>query len=104
MKATSLCPTHITGFFEIRDSSADPLRRGSRGAGVNLAKEVETEVEVFSEPGIRTLINGHEVDARVSRRVAEKLLALAGGSQGLAVRHVIPVPVGADSARAAPVR
>jgi pantoate kinase len=94
LKATALCPTHITGFFEIRDSAADPLRKGSRGAGVNLTKEVQTEVEVLPEPGIRTLINGREVDARVSRRVAEKLLALSGGSQGLAVRHVVPVPVG----------
>lgn len=94
LNATSLCPTHITGFFEIRDSATDPLRKGSRGAGVNLTKEVETEVEVLTEPGIRTLINGHEVDARVSRRVAEKLLKLARDSQGLTVRHVIPVPVG----------
>jgi pantoate kinase len=94
LKALALCPTHITGFFEIRDSASDPLRRGSRGAGVNLMKEVETEVETVPEPGIRTLINGHEVDARVSRRVAERLLVLAGGSQGLVVRHAIPVPVG----------
>jgi pantoate kinase len=57
-------------------------------------REVETEVETLSEPGIHTLINGREVDARVSKRVAERLLALAGGSQGLMVRHVIPVPVG----------
>ncbi|MGA2665317.1 MAG: hypothetical protein ABSF83_10270 [Nitrososphaerales archaeon] len=94
MKATSLCPTHITGFFEIRDLASDPLMRGSRGAGVNLTKEVETEVETVSEPGIRTLINGREADARVSRRVAERLLALAGGQRGLVVRHVVPVPVG----------
>jgi pantoate kinase len=94
LKATSLCPTHITGFFEIKDSAVDPLRKGSRGAGVNLTKEVETEVQVLSEPGIRTVVNGHDVDARASRRAAEKLLALAGGSQGLAIRHVVPVPMG----------
>ncbi|MDA4135908.1 MAG: pantoate kinase [Thaumarchaeota archaeon] len=94
MRATALCPAHITGFFEIRDSASDPLRKGSRGAGVNLMREVETEVETSPESGIHTLINGREVDAKVSRRVAERLLTLARGSQGLMVRHVIPVPVG----------
>ena len=58
LKAAALCPTHITGFFEIRDSASDPLRRGSRGAGVNLTKEVQTEVETVPGAGIRTLING----------------------------------------------
>lgn len=94
LKSAALCPTHITGFFEIRDSAPDLLRRGSRGAGVNLTKEVETEVETVAESGVLTLINGIGADARVSRRVAERLLALAGGSQGLVIRHAIPVPVG----------
>jgi len=94
LRVTSLCPTHITGFFEIRDSASDPLRKGSRGAGVNLTKEVETEVEVLPQRAIRTLVNGQEVEARVSRRVAEMLLERAGGSRGLTIRHTIPVPVG----------
>jgi len=29
----AFCPGHITGFFEICDSDAEPLLRGSRGAG-----------------------------------------------------------------------
>lgn len=94
MNAVSVGPTHITGFFEIRDSAVDPLRRGSRGAGVNLAEEVRTEASVIPAPRIETSINGIRVDAKVSRRVAERLLSLDGTSRGLSIRHTIPVPVG----------
>ncbi len=61
---------------------------------MNLAEEVETEVMVLSEKRVQTSINGVKVDATVSRRVAEKLLELDGGSRGLAIRHKIPVPIG----------
>ncbi len=39
MKCSVFAPSHITGFFEIVDHE-DPLKRGSRGAGVALDKGV----------------------------------------------------------------
>lgn len=45
MKSSVFAPSHITGFFEIIDH-VDPLKKGSRGAGVVLDKGVLTKVIV----------------------------------------------------------
>ncbi len=95
MAQRALSPTHITGFFEIRDTAPDPLRRGSKGAGVCLALEVETEASLTDEPGaIRVKINGIPSQALVSRDVANRLLTLSGRRRGLKISHTIPVPIG----------
>ena len=95
MKSFAFAPSHITGFFEIRDRAQDQLRSGSRGAGVCLAQGVETEVETTDHRGrVTILINGipSSSSAIVSRKVALKLLDLTK-THGLTIKHKIKVPI-----------
>ena len=95
MKSFAFAPSHITGFFEIRDRAQDPLRSGSRGAGVCLAQGVETEVETTDHRGRVTILNNgipSSSSAIVSRRVALKLLDLTK-THGLTIIHKIKVPI-----------
>ena len=95
MKSAAFAPAHITGFFEIRDGFDDPLRRGSRGAGVCLAQGVETEVETTDKAGrVNIFINGvpSSSSAIVSKMVAARLLELSRSS-GLSIQHKIRVPI-----------
>lgn len=94
MKSAAFAPSHITGFFEIKDLDDDPLKRGSRGAGVCLAQGVETEVDTTDTPSrISILINGIPSSrAVVSKAVATKLLELSK-TRGLAIHHRIRVPI-----------
>jgi pantoate kinase len=57
MKCSVFAPSHITGFFEIIDNP-DPLKMGSRGAGVALEAGVTTDVEIADGSGIVVKING----------------------------------------------
>jgi pantoate kinase len=57
MKCSVFAPSHITGFFEIIDDP-DPLKMGSRGAGVALEAGVTTDVEITEGNGIVVKING----------------------------------------------
>jgi len=76
MRAKAFAPGHITGFFEIRDGPRDPLRKGSRGAGVNLSLGVLTSVDVREAAcqDISILVNGKESDAATTLRAARRLL------------------------------
>jgi len=55
MRGKAFSPGHITGFFEIFDRPKDPLRRGSRGAGVNLSLGVLSSVK--ASPAARQEVN-----------------------------------------------
>lgn len=57
MKCSVFAPSHITGFFEIVDHP-NPLKMGSRGAGVALEAGVTTEVEIKEGSGVDVKING----------------------------------------------
>lgn len=57
MKCSVFAPSHITGFFEIIDNP-NPLKMGSRGAGVALDSGVTTDVEITEGSGIIVKING----------------------------------------------
>ncbi|MBN2352902.1 MAG: GHMP kinase [Spirochaetales bacterium] len=99
LSARAFAPGHITGFFEIDDSDPDPLRRGSRGAGLSLAAGVVTDVSISlsTEPSLTIALNGAtESEAPVSRRVV-KLFSAATGDAVRAVRieHFVSVPQGA---------
>ncbi len=92
----AISPTHITGFFEIRDQEDDVLRRGSRGAGVCLGLPVLTEVEHSSNAGEVSIFinNARAHDAQVSQLMARRLLDLSGTTFGLIVRHYTKAPTG----------
>lgn len=62
--AHAFAPAHITGFFMI-------FPDGSTGAGLNLDQGAKTTVTVHNKPGtIEVVVNGADVEALVSRRVA----------------------------------
>lgn len=62
MRGAAFAPAHITGFFEICDSSDNPLRKGSRGAGICLDRGVTTRL---------TVRKGSAIDVRLDRRTSK---------------------------------
>lgn len=74
-RGRAFCPGHITGFFHVCEDE-DPLRMGSRGAGICLTRGVLTEVDVSasSRMEFEVLINGRPQEDEVTRRVVELLL------------------------------
>jgi len=98
LHAKAFCPSHITGFFEICDESDEPLKRGSRGAGISIKMGVTTEVTVeeSTSPKIETTINNKVSLAPVTKSVVNHMLNLKGdtGELRVAVSHDSQVPVG----------
>jgi len=86
-------PSHITGIFEIRDQQLNPLKRGSKGAGLCLEKGVYTYVKLADDTKI--FINGRLTRAPVSEKVIEYYRKIVGKNFGVYVYHKIEVPVGA---------
>jgi pantoate kinase len=98
--AAAYSPGHITGLFYIADTPADPLLRGSCGAGLSVSRGVRTRVslEAGRRPALEVSINGRRVEqAPVSRRVAELFFAATGREQSgrLSIAHGIGIPQGA---------
>ena len=80
-KSYSYSPSHITGFFEIRDDR-NPLYKGSVGGGIVLEKGCVTEASLdndFPQKGtkaeieIKIKINGVEEEANTTKYVVETL-------------------------------
>jgi len=76
MNGKAFAPGHITGFFEIFDRPADPLRKGSRGAGVNLSLGVLTAVEArpSGRQSVDILLNGRKAPADTTLRAVRQVL------------------------------
>lgn len=64
LKSSLFVPSHITGFFQIIPD-LDPMRKGSRGAGIVLDKGVITDVSIEYGEGVYVIING-ETDSKLS--------------------------------------
>ncbi len=91
-------PCQITGFFQIHDQNSDPSRKGSTGAGVNVADGIRTSVRVrkSSKNHLRVLLNKHDlVRPLVSKRVVDEYLGFLGGRWDIHVEHRCKLPVGA---------
>jgi pantoate kinase len=88
---SAFCPGHITGFFQIRDSSDEPQRKGSIGSGFNTTAGAltkasfnrlgNTEKAVEMKPGVFLSLNrsGNPVemdDLAVSRDMISRFLSL----------------------------
>lgn len=84
-------PSHITGFFEIRDNK-NPLYKGSVGGGIVLEAGCVTEVSIRDDRPTKAgiLINGVEEEANTSKYVVERL----AGKYEIAVSTDFEVPVG----------
>jgi len=84
--ATAFVPGHITGFFSPHPHE-DPLRAGSRGAGLTLADGVETSVEPAPETSVS--LNGRDTKIEPVVRVLDAFDA------SMRVRCETPLPIGA---------
>jgi pantoate kinase len=96
-EAAAFSPAHITGFFQIFDRPKNPLFRGSRGAGVSLAKGAKTAVRAMksAKKSVEIRINGKPAKtAEVSKSVADAFLSLVGAKCQLFIEHEIDVPIG----------
>jgi pantoate kinase len=92
MKATAYSPGHITGFFETREHR-DPLRSGSRGAGLCVDKGATTAVSAKKGSGrIDICINGARSLGPVTRSAVEFLLGRR--ELDLDISSVLELPVG----------
>ena len=97
MNCSIFVPSHITGFFEILDNS-DPLKKGSRGAGIVMDKGVITKTEISEGNGIKIKINGRTDPQNAS--ITEKTIEILKNNFNLEdmkikIEHDVQVPIGA---------
>lgn len=98
MKCSIFAPSHITGFFQIIDHP-DPLKKGSRGAGVVLDKGVITQVKIKDgEEKVDVKINGKS-DLKNSS-ITYKTIDLIKNqfklkNKKISVKHLSQIPIGA---------
>lgn len=89
-------PCHITGFFQIIPD-LDPLRKGSRGAGIVLGKGVITDVQIEDGKGVDVVINGQK-DSKLSS-ITFKTIDLINerfqvDGKKITINHEFEIPVG----------
>ncbi len=97
MKCSVFVPSHITGFFEIIDND-NPLKKGSRGAGVVMDKGVTTKIKIGNGDDIQIKING-KYDPENST-ITEKTIEIIKRDYSLEdkkikIDHHVQVPIGA---------
>ena len=92
--------SHITGFFTIHDSHANPLYRGSRGAGFSIARGTTTTVDYSDDNKNHFFFNSEEVNediANVSKHVLTQYLTHIKSYTeidfGVSVYHDFEVPL-----------
>jgi pantoate kinase len=99
-EARAFAPSHITGFFQIFDTSANALDVGSKGAGVSLSLGVKTRVKIkrSSESLFRISINNVvSGSADVSEHVLKTFRSRFKEMESfkISVDHQTEVPLGA---------
>lgn len=90
MTASAFAPGHVSGLFAVHDEDADPLRKGSRGAGWSVDKGATATVTRAAQTTIR--INGAEANAPVTRAALERLAP--GANLDVDLRLGLPVKQG----------
>lgn len=97
MKCSIFVPSHITGFFQIIDNP-DPLKKGSRGAGVVMDKGVITRIKILDGNGIKIKINSKDDPRNVT--ITEKTIDIINRNfdmddKRITINHEVQVPIGA---------
>ena len=95
-KARAFAPGHITGLFEIHDGHADPLHRGSVGAGFSVTAGTVTTVTVVQQATREIIVeyNDEIIHAPVTRTVVERLLSQHNRNMKVRVQHESALPIG----------
>lgn len=89
--ARAFAPGHVSGLFAVHDEDADPLKKGSRGAGWSVDAGATADVRrdpMGTTPRIR--VDGQASEAPVTRRA----LALLAPGTGLDVDLRLGLPTG----------
>lgn len=91
---TFYAPGHITGLFEVY-LHEDPLRSGSRGAGIVIEEGVRTGVilEDSDDPCIRVFLNGKKCNCPTTKKVVKDILKETCGLYQVEVHHFTNLPV-----------
>jgi pantoate kinase len=97
MNCSIFVPSHITGFFEIIDHQ-NPLKKGSRGAGVVMDKGVITETKISDGNNIKIKINGKNDPGNAT--ITQKTIEIIKRDFNLedkkiTIEHDVQVPIGA---------
>lgn len=92
MKTAAFCPGHITGFFEICEHR-EPLRSGSRGAGICTTLGATSTVTSRKGKGsMKVSINGEKNEAPVTKQALARLIL--GRDIDLRVDTKLDLPLG----------
>ncbi|MDD1768259.1 MAG: hypothetical protein LUQ27_06835 [Methanomassiliicoccales archaeon] len=92
MKTAAFCPGHITGFFEICEHR-EPLRSGSRGAGICTTLGATSTVTSRRGKGsMKVSINGEKNEAPVTKQALARLIL--GRDIDLRVDTKLDLPLG----------
>lgn len=89
-------PSHITGFFSIINNS-EPLKKGSRGAGIVLDKGVTTTIkENYSSDDTIIKINGviDNYNEVITCKVLDLIKQSFNFDNSLIINHEIELPIG----------
>lgn len=96
MQCLIFVPSHITGFFQILDNK-NPLKKGSRGAGVVMDKGVLTLIKTSrNDKKIDIKINGKRdsFNNSITRKTIELLQERISFDKGFKIEHKINLPIG----------
>ena len=97
LNSSIFVPSHITGFFEIIDDS-EPLKKGSRGAGVVLDQGVQTNITIEDGSGTSAVkVNGKSKSklASISYKTIELLKNYYKiDDKNIEIDHEFQIPVG----------
>ncbi|MBI5680629.1 MAG: GHMP kinase [Methanobacterium sp.] len=97
MKCSVFVPSHITGFFEIIDHE-NPLKKGSRGAGVVMDKGVITKIKIKDGNGLNIKINGKNdpYNVTITKKVIEIMKKDFNlDNKKIEIEHDVQLPIGA---------
>ncbi len=96
MQCSIFVPSHITGFFQILENN-DPLKKGSRGAGVVMDKGVLTRIKTSQiDKKIDIKINGKNdsFNDSITRKTIGLLQEKVSFEKGFKIEHEINLPIG----------
>ncbi len=91
---TFFAPSHVTGFFQTFEHN-DPLKTGSRGAGIVLEDGCDTGVVVrdADENKVSVFIDGKSCECETTKTVATEILNATCGAFEVEVYHFPKLPL-----------
>jgi len=89
-------PGHITGLFRIHDDAADPLHRGSTGAGFSVSIGTTTSVTIEESSSLETRVeyNRQPMEAPVTTTVVRTMAENHRRTFAAHVEHESHLPIG----------